>query len=82
MTHILLNECHTAPMTMTLPGVWGTYSVDVAAVAVDVAAACWLLLLGIAAAAVAAAAVAAAAGAAVAAVVRGLNCYCQSHVLM
>jgi len=78
MTHILLNECHTAPMTMTLPGVWGTYSVDVAAVAVDVAAACWLLLLGIAAAV----AVAAAAGAAVAAVVRGLNCYCQSHVLM
>jgi len=81
MTHILLNECHTAPMTMTLPGVWGTYSVDVAAVAVDVAAACWLLLLGIAAAAVAVSA-AAGAGAAVAAVVRGLNCYCQSHVLM
>jgi len=42
--------------------------------AVDVAAACWMLLLGIAAAA---------GGAAVAAaVVRGLNSYCQSHVLM
>jgi len=54
MTHILLNECHTAPMTMTLPGVWGTYSVDVALLLLlllllmlllHVGCCCWALLL-------------------------------------